>query len=166
MDGLTRSAIDERHLERALELAERAAKSGQAPFGAVVVGADGGVLGEGHNCVLRDRDPSAHGEIAAIRDAWARAGSSAPLVGATLYTSCEPCLMCSYAIVDVGIARVVFGASGADVPGHRAFLGGGLELVAEWLSGQEGWNAIEVVPGVLRARAVEQLGRHVREDSR
>jgi tRNA(Arg) A34 adenosine deaminase TadA len=83
-------------MELALELAEEAVGAGQEPFGAVVATADGAILGRGHNTVRADLDPTAHGEIVAIRDAWRRAGSWGALRGATLYSSCAPCLACSF----------------------------------------------------------------------
>jgi len=144
-------------MERALDLAEEAVARGQMPFGAVVVDQQGAVLGEGYNTVLADRDPTAHGEIAAIRDAWRRSGSHEALTGCTLYTSCEPCLSCSYVIVTHGLARVVFAAHGEDVPGYRPLLGGNFVLVAEWVHAQPDWLPIEVVGGVLRERAAAQL---------
>ena len=64
-----RAAQDARFMTRALELAELAVTRGQTPFGAVVVDRDGLVTGEGHNTVRADRDPTAHGEIVAIRAA-------------------------------------------------------------------------------------------------
>src|SRR5262245_46589706 len=59
----------------ALKLAENCGTKGQTPFGAVVVGRDGRLVGEGHNSVRTDLDPTAHGEIVAIRDAWRRLGA-------------------------------------------------------------------------------------------
>ncbi len=144
-------------MERALELAEEAVAAGQHPFGAVVVAADGALLGEGRNSVPADRDPAAHGEIAAIRDAWRRAGSWSALRDATMYASCEPCLLCSFVIVEAAIGRVVFAAFGTDVPGFRPPLGGGLPVVAEWVNAQPDWQPIEVVGGFMRERAVETL---------
>jgi len=84
---------DAAHLERAVELATRNVADGGGPFGAIVVAADGTVIGEGQNRVTRDLDPSAHAEVQAIRAAC-RAIGDFSLAGATLYTSCEPCPMC------------------------------------------------------------------------
>jgi tRNA(adenine34) deaminase len=150
---------DERFLERALELAEEGLAAGQHPFGAVVVSAGGEVLGEGHNTVPADLDPTAHGEVVAIRDAWRRSGDWEALRGGTLYSSCEPCLSCSFVTLQAGIARVVFAAYGSDVPGYRAPLGGGITVVAEWVSAQPDWAPLEVVGGVERERAAELLRR-------
>jgi tRNA(adenine34) deaminase len=148
---------DARFLERALELAEEGLAAGQHPFGAVVVSADGDVLGEGFNTVPADLDPTAHGEVVAIRDAWRRTGTWEALRGATLYSSCEPCLSCSFVTLQAGIARVVFAAYGSDVPGYRAPLGGGLTIVAEWVNAQPDWEPLEVVGGAMREQAVDSL---------
>jgi tRNA(adenine34) deaminase len=146
-------------LERALQLAEEGLAAGQHPFGAVVVSAGGELLGEGHNTVPADLDPTAHGEVVAMRDAWRRSGSWDALRGGTLYSSCEPCLSCSFVTLQAGIARVVFAAYGTDVPGYRAPLGGGITVVAEWVNAQPDWAPLEVVGGVERERAAETLRR-------
>ena len=144
-------------MERALALADEAVAAGQHPFGAVVVDPEGELLGEGHNTVPRDQDPTAHGEVVAIRDAWRRSGAWAALRDGTLYSNCEPCLSCSFVILQAGLRRVVFAAHGTDVPGFRPPLGGGLTVVAEWVNAQPDWQPIEVVGGFMRERAIETL---------
>ncbi len=99
---------DERYLERALMLAEAAARMGEVPVGALLV-REGEVLGEGWNRPIASRDPSAHAEIVALRAAAARIGNYR-LTGATLYVTLEPCAMCSGALIHARVARVVFGA--------------------------------------------------------
>ncbi|MCC7120951.1 MAG: tRNA adenosine(34) deaminase TadA [Gammaproteobacteria bacterium] len=99
---------DEHYLERALALAEAAARMGEVPVGALVV-RDGEVLGEGWNRPIASRDPTAHAEIVALRAAAARVGNYR-LTGATLYVTLEPCAMCSGALIHARVARVVFGA--------------------------------------------------------
>jgi len=101
-------ADDARWMERALTLAREAGAAGEVPVGAVVV-RDGTLLGEGYNRNLLDNDPSAHAEIAALRDAAARAGNHR-LVGATLFATIEPCAMCAGAMVHARLARLVYGA--------------------------------------------------------
>lgn len=82
-------------------------KSGRGgPFGAVIV-RDGAIIGEGANSVIALRDPTAHAEVQAIRDACARAQSFS-LSGATLYASSEPCPMCLAAIYWARIEAIVF----------------------------------------------------------
>ena len=97
------------YMTRALELAHRAADEGEVPVGAVVV-RDGAIIGEGHNRPIAGHDPTAHAEIAALRDAAARLGNYR-LPGTTLYVTLEPCVMCAGAIVHARVARVVYGAA-------------------------------------------------------
>jgi len=144
-------------MELALKQAEIALTKNQQPFGAVVVDRNGQVIGEGHNTVVADCDPTAHGEIVAIRDAWRRAGSLQVLGGCTVYTSCEPCLMCTFVIAQSGVGRVVYAARGADVPTYRRLVETDLAKVAAWVGTQANWRPLEVVPDFMRGRAVEIL---------
>lgn len=95
--------------ERFMRLALAEAAEAEFPFGAVIV-RDGEVLGRGHNRTRIDRDPTAHGEMVAIRSFLAAHGPER-LKGATIYTSGEPCCMCMGAILWCGIGRLVFAAS-------------------------------------------------------
>ncbi len=104
---------DERWLSRAVELATQNVAEGGGPFGAVVVAADGTLLGEGTNRVTRDLDPSAHAEVTAIRAACAAIGDFS-LARATLFTSCEPCPMCLATALWSRVDRVVFAADRHD----------------------------------------------------
>lgn len=100
-------------LRVAIDLAGARSKDGRnGPFGAVLV-LEGEVVGQGWNRVVEDRDPTAHAEVVAIREAARRLGTH-DLSGATLYASCEPCPMCLSAIYWARIRRVVFAASGED----------------------------------------------------
>jgi tRNA(adenine34) deaminase len=92
----------------ALDEARRAAAAGEVPIGAVVV-LDGRVIGRGHNQPIAAIDPTAHAEIAALRDA-ARATENYRLVGAALYATVEPCAMCCGAALNARVERVVYGA--------------------------------------------------------
>jgi len=96
--------------QEAFRLATEGVRSGDGgPFGAVVVNA-GRIVGRGHNRVVVRRDPTAHAEIEAIRDACARLGTFR-LEGCEIYASCEPCPMCHAAIVWAGIGKIVYGAT-------------------------------------------------------
>jgi tRNA(adenine34) deaminase len=99
------SVDDERFMRIALE----EARQGDAPFGAVIV-RDAQVLARGHNLGRTNGDPTAHGEMVAIRRCLVDHGS-AGLRGSTLYTSGEPCTMCMGAILWCHVARLVFAAS-------------------------------------------------------
>lgn len=102
------NADDQSWMRRAIQLADTgAAGNFGGPFGAVVV-RDGMQIAEGFNRVLADRDPTAHGEIVAIRAACQAIGSH-QLSGCTLYTSCEPCPMCLAAIYWSRLDRLVYG---------------------------------------------------------
>jgi len=79
------------------------------PFGAVVV-KNGKIIGRGHNRVLKDNDPTCHGEIMAIRDAC-RKLNSFDLSNCVLYTTAEPCPMCKGAILWANISKVYYGCS-------------------------------------------------------
>ena len=82
------------------------------PFGAVIV-KDGVIVGRGHNRVLSLNDPTAHGEIMAIRDACKRLGTH-DLTGCDIYTTAEPCPMCLGAIFWAGIQNVCYGCDVSD----------------------------------------------------
>ena len=151
---------DEDFMRRALAMAEAALTAGQAPFGAVVVDAAGQVAGEGHNTVAADRDATAHGEVVALRDAWARLGDRRRLADCTLYTSCEPCLMCSCAITQLGLRRVVFAARGTEVPGAKRLFDADLTGAAAWATGRPGWRMPEIRGDLLRAEALAIMARY------
>ncbi len=91
----------------ALREAGKAADRGEVPIGAVVV-VDGVVLARGHNLRETRDDPTAHAELVAIRKAAKKIGGWR-LVGATLYVTLEPCIMCMGAILLARVARVVYG---------------------------------------------------------
>lgn len=99
---------DVRHMQRAIQLGQRARDEGEVPVGALVV-LNGEVVGEGWNQPIGSRDPSAHAEILALRSAAKNVGNYR-LVGATVYATLEPCAMCAGAMVHARIARLVYGA--------------------------------------------------------
>ena len=98
-------------MQRALELAQEAAGEEEVPVGAIVV-LDDQNLAEGRNEVEKRGDPTAHAEILAIQRAVKKRGYSR-LIGATLYTTLEPCAMCAGAILLARVHRVVYGARDA-----------------------------------------------------
>lgn len=108
------------------------------PFGSVVV-KDGKVIGKGHNCVLKNNDPTCHGEVAAIRDACANIGSF-DLSGCEIYTTGEPCHMCLCACMWANISKIYYGCTIED-NGEIGFrddkfdeLFGGRDKLTEYMS--------------------------------
>ncbi len=109
---------DERLLRRAIGLAAKARAGGDAPFGSLLAGPDGGVLAEAHNTVLTDGDITAHPELKLAR--WAaRELSPAAAAETTMYTSCQPCGMCAGAIERSGLGRVVFALANEQLAGLK-----------------------------------------------
>lgn len=100
---------DEAFMRLAFDQAQRAGELGEVPVGAVVVNAQGEVIGRGHNRTIVDADPTAHAEIVALRMA-AQALANYRLPGASLYVTLEPCVMCMGAMLHARLARIVFGA--------------------------------------------------------
>ena len=101
---------EEKFMRRAIELSAQALEQpGARPYGAVVV-MDGKIVGEGLNQTAARFDPTAHGEVEAIRDAC-RNLKTTDLSGADIYTSCEPCSVCVSAMLMAGIGRMYYGAS-------------------------------------------------------
>ncbi|MBK1826568.1 nucleoside deaminase [Haloferula rosea] len=95
-------------MRRAIELARNGMQRGDGgPFGAVVV-RDGTIIGEGWNRVVADNDPTAHGEVTAIRDACTKLGNF-DLTGCEIHTTGEPCPMCLGAIHWARIGRIYYG---------------------------------------------------------
>lgn len=119
------------------------------PFGAVIV-RDGRIVGEGVNTVTVAHDPTAHGEVNAIRAA-AKALGAFSLAGCQLYTSCEPCPMCLAAAYWARIDAIYYGASAGDAARagfDDAFLYGEFrkdsaerKLPATQLLGDEAWSS-------------------------
>jgi len=137
-------------LRRAIALAvENVVAGSGGPFAAVIV-REGKIVGEGVNTVTATLDPTAHGEVNAIRNAC-RALGAFSLEGCELYTSCEPCPMCLSASYWARISAVYYGASAADAARagfDDAFLyeefrksKSARSLPAEQLLADEAWSA-------------------------
>lgn len=112
-------------MQRALALAEQAARAGEVPVGAVIINPDtGAIVGEGCNGPIGHTDPTAHAEIVAIRTA-AEAMGNYRLPGLHLYVTLEPCAMCAGAISFARLGRLIFAAEdakgGAVLNGPRFF---------------------------------------------
>lgn len=110
---------DERFITRAIELAELAAAHGNEPFGALLV-KDGTIMMEGENQIHSQNDPTYHAELGLVRRYCHETGIT-DLSDYTLYSSCEPCFMCSGAIVWAKVGTLVYGASDKDYCDIRGF---------------------------------------------
>lgn len=137
-------------MDRAMELAIQAMNEGNRPAGSVIV-RDGQIVGEGRNLVYTDLDPTAHGEVIAIRRTALNL-RTVDLSGCTLYTSMEPCPMCCWAIIDARISRLVLGCRHAAL--KRKDIG---TYSVEALVAMTG-RRLEIVTGV-RERECEDLRR-------
>ncbi|PID42340.1 MAG: tRNA adenosine(34) deaminase TadA [Gammaproteobacteria bacterium] len=128
---------DEYWMNRALALAQEAARRNEVPVGALLV-CDDTVIGEGFNQPILSLDATAHAEICAIRQAGQIVGNYR-LPGATLYVTIEPCTMCVGAMVHARIDRLVFGApepkSGAVVSASRLLDHPAMNHKVEYLGG-------------------------------
>lgn len=101
------------NLKKAIALSDYSVEHGSSPFGCVIVNQKGEIVGEGYNHVVPDNDPTAHGEVVAIRNACKNLGTF-DLSGCILYTSCEPCPMCLNACKWANIAEVYYAADRYD----------------------------------------------------
>jgi tRNA(adenine34) deaminase len=138
---------DERFMREALRLAREGAGAGEVPVGAVVV-MGGEIAGRGSNSPIARKDPTAHAEVLAIREAAARIGNYR-LEGATLYCTLEPCVMCAGALVAARIGRLVFGS--------RDLRFGGVRSKFQLADSDLLNHKVEVVEGVLAVECVELL---------
>ena len=146
-------------MREALSLARSAECLGEVPVGAVVV-SEGKIVGRGFNSPIGENDPTAHAEIAALRDA-ARHLENYRLPGCELFVTLEPCAMCAGAILHSRIARVIYGARDLKTGVH----GSVVDLFAvERLN-----HHTEVLGGVLAKECAELLssffaGRRVKRE--
>lgn len=135
-------------MELALAEAEAAAKRGEVPVGAVVVGPAGEVLAADGNRTRERADPTAHAELLAIRAACRRLGSER-LVGCDLYVTLEPCPMCAAAISFARLRRLYYGASDPK--------GGGVEHGARVFNQPTCHHAPEIIAGLAEDQAAALL---------
>lgn len=131
---------DEDWMRLAIAAARKAAANGEVPVGAAIVDTNGELLSEASNLTITNNDPTAHAEIIALREAGAKIGNYR-LVGATVYSTIEPCAMCAGALVNARVARLVFGAH------DERF--GAVETHFQLCSSDLLNHRIEIVSGVL-----------------
>lgn len=141
------------YMRIAFEEAVHASDKGEVPVGALVV-RNGEVIGRAHNLRETTRDPSAHAEILALRAATG-VSDSWRLLDATLYVTKEPCIMCSGAIINARIPRLVYGC--------RDSKAGGVDSLYNLLKDERLNHQVEVVSGVLGDESAALLQRFFRE---
>ena len=134
-------------MAEAVRLARTGACGDEVPVGAVVV-IGNEIAGAAWNAPITRRDPTAHAEILALREAAARVGNYR-LEQATLYCTLEPCVMCAGALVAARVARLVFGA--------RDLRFGGIRSKFRIADSDVLNHSVEVVEGVLATECVELL---------
>ena len=145
---------DEKFMREAIRLSRQAVEHGNEPFGAVLV-KNGEIVFSNENQIYTRHDPTFHGEAGLIREFCAQTAIT-DLREYTLYSSCEPCFMCSGAIVWVKLGRLVYGASNMEL---------------EHILGNEGCNCSrmvfehsfwqpEVKEGIMREEALEILEKY------
>lgn len=145
---------DEDWMRHAFALADRAEQEfDEVPVGAVLVGADGAILGEGWNRNLAERDPSAHAEIVAMRQAGRKLDNHR-LIGTTLYVTLEPCAMCAMALVHARVSRLVYAASDP----KTGACGSVFDLIADPRHN----HRVAVQGGVLAEEASRRLSNYFR----
>lgn len=136
------------HMQYALAEARAAAARGEVPIGAVVVDAEGVVVASAGNRTREHRDPTAHAEILAIRDACRRLEAER-LTGCDLYVTLEPCPMCATAISFARVRRLYYGASDPK--------GGGVEQGARIFAHATCHHAPDVYSGIAESEAAALL---------
>lgn len=124
----------------ALAEAEKAAALAEVPIGAVIV-KDGSIVGRGHNLTETAKDPTAHAEILAIRDA-ARTLGGWRLCGCSMYVTCEPCAMCAGAMVWARLDKVYIGTMDAK--------GGACGSIFQILQEKRLNHRVEIETGLMR----------------
>ncbi|WP_281754490.1 tRNA adenosine(34) deaminase TadA [Thermodesulfovibrio yellowstonii] len=150
-------AYDEYFMKEALKEAEKAYEKGEIPVGALIV-VNGEIISKAHNIKETTFDPTAHAEILAIREA-ARILGAWRLTDATLYVTKEPCIMCSGAIVNSRIKRLVYGCNDPK--------GGAVVSLYNILNDKRLNHQVEITNGILEeeCRAIlKRFFKELRED--
>jgi tRNA(adenine34) deaminase len=139
---------DEEFIRECLKLGAIARQAGDAPVGSIIV-LDEKIIAKSFESVKANNDPTDHAELKAVRDAC-RKLETLDLSAATLYTNVEPCWMCSYAIRQTKISRIVFGSRNAQI--------GGASSKFKVLQDENLKSPVpEIVAGILEAECGEML---------
>ena len=142
---------DEVFMQKAIELSRLAVAHGNEPFGAVLV-KDGEIAFTNENQIYTRHDPTFHGEAGLIREFCAQTGVT-DLRDYTMYSSCEPCFMCSGAMVWIKLGRLVYGASNIEL---EAILGNEGCCCSQMVFDHSFWQP-QVTAGVLREESLSIL---------
>jgi tRNA(adenine34) deaminase len=149
-NDMTANSEHEPFMRRCIELAQLAQQKNNTPVGSLIV-IDGEIVGEGVEGLPAGSDVTAHAEVIACQQAVDNLGSK-QLDGAILYSTAEPCFMCSYVIRQCGISLVVFGKDTPDIGGVTSNLP--ILTYAQF----ENWlPPPKVLSGILQSEC-EQLG--------
>ncbi|WP_299407205.1 tRNA adenosine(34) deaminase TadA [Acaryochloris sp. IP29b_bin.148] len=135
-------------MEKAIALAAQAGAAGEVPVGAVIVGPEGDCIAEGENRRERDRDPTAHAEILALRAA-SQVIQSWRLHECSLYVTLEPCPMCAGAIIQARVGLLVYGASDPKT--------GAVRTVLNLPDSPCSFHKLTVISGIYEAICRQQL---------
>ena len=135
-------------MAKTIELAISAGNAGEVPVGAMIISPDGEIISTGENRRERDRDPTAHAEIVAIRAAGSYLDSW-HLDGCTLYVTLEPCPMCAGAIVAARLGLIVYGADDAKT--------GSIRTVLNIPDSAASNHKLTVIGGILESACRQQL---------
>jgi tRNA(adenine34) deaminase len=135
-------------MNHALELAQIAGEAGEVPVGAVIVDAAGNLIATGENRKERDKDPTAHAEVIAIRSA-AKTLQSWRLDQCTLYVTLEPCPMCAGAIVHARLGTVIYGVDDTKT--------GAIRTVINIPNSPASNHRLQVLGGILESACRHQL---------
>ncbi len=147
---------DDYFMEIALEEARLALSEGEVPVGAVITRGKE-LLARAHNRPVAMHDPSAHAEIMAVREAARKLGNYR-LAGTTLYVTLEPCIMCTGAIIQARVGRLVFGARDAKGGGvvslYTLFGDGRLNHRVAVTEGVRGSACADIISGFFREKRI------------
>lgn len=132
-----------------MKVAIAEAKLGDAPYGAVIV-KDNKIVAQAHNTVKTDSDPTAHAEVNVIRSLTKKLKNPS-LEGYTLYTSCEPCPMCTAVCIWAGISEIIIGAS------IKELIEAGvsqIDIASEEII-EKGFKKIKITKGLLKEESLQ-----------
>lgn len=142
-----REVLDREFMAAAIEEARKAAEAGEVPVGAVIA-IEGQIVARAGNRTITDCDPTAHAEMVALREAAAKIGNYR-LLGATIYVTIEPCAMCTGAMIQARVERLVYGADDAK--------GGAVRSCFAIFEHPQLNHRVEVTPGVMAEQAAALL---------